>query len=96
MAFGIALGSLVPAVPATLNAMSVGSTSLPIAIGFGSGGETRRPLGLAVAGGLIISQFVTLYLTPVIYTYLDGLAMRWRRLGRKQAVPVPATVPAGD
>jgi HAE1 family hydrophobic/amphiphilic exporter-1 len=66
---------------------------LPIAIGFGAGGETRRPLGLAVAGGLIVSQFVTLYLTPVVYTYLDGIVHHWRRMTAPRA---PAPQPAGD
>jgi HAE1 family hydrophobic/amphiphilic exporter-1 len=61
--------------------------TLPIAIGFGSGGETRAPLGLAVVGGLVFSQVLTLYLTPVIYIYLDRLAGT-----RKTAAPVP--VPA--
>jgi len=45
----------------------------PIAIGYGAGGSARQPLGLVVAGGLVISQMVTLYLTPVFYTYMDAL-----------------------
>ncbi len=67
---------------------------LPIAIGMGAGGETRRPLGLAVAGGLIISQFVTLYLTPVVYTYLDALVRKTRRAPVRR--PIPSPMPAGD
>ncbi len=45
----------------------------PIALGYGAGGDARQPLGLVVAGGLVISQVVTLYLTPVFYTYMDQL-----------------------
>jgi HAE1 family hydrophobic/amphiphilic exporter-1 len=57
--------------------------TLPIAIGFGAGAESRRPLGLAVVGGLAFSQLITLYITPVVYTYLDSFQRRLR--GRKAA-----------
>ena len=53
--------------------------AVPMALGYGSGGEARRPLGLAVCGGLLISQAVTLYLTPVVYTYMASLLAWWRR-----------------
>jgi multidrug efflux pump len=48
--------------------------ALPLALSFGTGGEVRRPLGIAIVGGLIISQFLTLYTTPVLYLYLDRLS----------------------
>ena len=75
--------------PIMMTTMAALMGTLPIAIGWGSGAESRRPLGLAVVGGLAFSQLVTLYVTPVIYTYLDALQ---RRLSRR-AAPVPLPEP---
>jgi multidrug efflux pump len=66
----------------TTNAALFGA--LPLAIGFGDGGELRRPLGISIVGGLILSQILTLYTTPVVYLYLDrlGIWLRELRSGR--------------
>ena len=69
-------GALVRFRPIMMTTMAALMGTLPIAIGFGAGAESRRPLGLAVVGGLVFSQFVTLYITPVYYTYLDSL-QKW-------------------
>jgi HAE1 family hydrophobic/amphiphilic exporter-1 len=58
--------------------------TLPIALGFGAGAEARRPLGLAVVGGLVFSQFLTLFVTPVFYLYMDRLQAYLRRAGRRE------------
>ena len=65
--------------PIMMTSMAACAGTLPIAVGFGAGADTRRPLGLAVVGGLVVSQILTLYLTPVIYLYLDRLQQRLSR-----------------
>ncbi len=71
-------GCLVRFRPIMMTTMAALLGAVPISLGYGSGGEARRPLGLAVVGGLLLSQLVTLYLTPVVYTYMAGLLGWWR------------------
>jgi HAE1 family hydrophobic/amphiphilic exporter-1 len=77
--------------PIMMTTVSAIAGTLPIAIGFGTSAASRRPLGIAVVGGLAFSQIVTLYVTPVFYTYFDEL-QAW--LGRRATRAVPATMPA--
>ncbi len=76
--------------PIMMTTMAALMGTLPIAIGWGAGGESRRPLGLAVVGGLAFSQLITLYVTPVVYTYLDTLQHRLGRRARRASVEEPA------
>ncbi len=79
--------------PIMMTTMAALAGILPVALGFGEGGETRVPLGMAVVGGLLVSQFLTLYLTPVIYLYMDRAVktvQRWTGNSGQQAEAVTA------
>jgi len=77
-------GCLVRFRPIMMTTMAALMGTLPIALGLGAGAESRRPLGLAVVGGLVFSQLLTLYLTPVFYTYMESF-QSW--LGRRRRAP---------
>ena len=79
--------------PIMMTTMAALLGAVPLALGFGEGGELRRPLGIAIVGGLIVSQVLTLYTTPVLYLYLDRFRHwargRWLRAFPRLAGPAP-------
>jgi multidrug efflux pump len=87
--------------PITMTTMAALLGGLPLAIGGGIGAELRRPLGIAIVGGLTLSQFLTLYTTPVVYLYLDrfrlrAIALRRRVFGRSRHIPETGLSLPGD
>src|SRR5439155_10284055 len=77
--------------PIMMTTMAALLGGLPLALGSGMGSELRRPLGITIVGGLLVSQLLTLYTTPVIYLFFDRLAKKLSkfRAGQENAKPVP-------
>ncbi|HMU31544.1 MAG TPA: efflux RND transporter permease subunit, partial [Nitrospira sp.] len=79
--------------PIMMTTMAALFGALPLAMGAGVGSELRRPLGIAIVGGLVLSQLLTLYTTPVVYLALDRVATRFRR--SREPVSVAGALPIG-
>jgi multidrug efflux pump len=83
--------------PIMMTTMAALLGGLPLALGHGAGSETRRPLGITIVGGLIVSQALTLFTTPVVYLFFDRVRGRFARMGRRRrAGRRVAEVVAGD
>jgi multidrug efflux pump subunit AcrB len=83
--------------PIMMTTMAALLGAMPLALGMGTGSELRRPLGIAIVGGLIVSQMLTLFTTPVIYLSLDRLRHRFSRkqTGRRPSILIPGGLAEG-
>jgi HAE1 family hydrophobic/amphiphilic exporter-1 len=79
--------------PIMMTTMAALVGTVPIALGYGAGAESRRPLGIAVVGGLLVSQLLTLYITPVYYMYIENARLWVAGLTRSQGAPAPGPLP---
>jgi HAE1 family hydrophobic/amphiphilic exporter-1 len=79
--------------PITMTTMAALMGTLPIALGYGAGAESRQPLGLAVVGGLLFSQSLTLFVTPVFYVYMERLGAFLNRIFRRKTRPAESATP---
>src|SRR5438552_5434122 len=86
-------GCLIRFRPIMMTTMAALVGTLPIAMGYGAGAESRRPLGLAVVGGLLFSQMLTLFVTPVTYTYMEQFRS-WAAGRRAKPEHPPVVVPS--
>jgi HAE1 family hydrophobic/amphiphilic exporter-1 len=89
-------GCLIRFRPIMMTTMAALLGTMPIALGYGAGGEARKPLGLAVVGGLAFSQLMTLYLTPVVYTYMAAILNRWNAWKTRKEPKLAPAMQAGD
>jgi len=89
-------GCLIRFRPIMMTTMAAIMGALPIAFGFGAGSETRRPLGIAVVGGLLLSQLLTLYITPVFYLYMESFVEKAHGWVRRSAPVAESEVPAPE
>src|SRR5204863_635610 len=80
--------------PILMTTMAALFGAIPLAIGFGEGAELRRPLGVSIVGGLLISQLLTLYTTPLVYLYLDRFRLWLQRKPKRGEAPTAVRVPA--